>query len=284
MSLGLLVSFQLGVATAQAQELPPEAQRHFDAGLALADQRRFDDALREFEAARAIRESAKIVFNVASCFRLSGRPAAAVVAYERVRELGLEWLPVQNREKVERFLAELRPRVTFLTIRPSVASAVIRVNGQEVTRQPHPVDPGTEVTIEASRPGYRAASTTLRPSGPGALAVSLTLEELPPAVRRPPATPEEPAPQSASGQSGSATSQAGALELRAESSEGGAGEAPALFTPAPQRDATPAPDSPATWPWIAAGAAVVAIGAAAAIYFLATPTELEGDLRFTGPR
>src|SRR5574342_174466 len=101
---------------------------HFDAGLAAVDRGDYARALAEFEAARAIEETAKIVYNVAGCLKALHRPAASLAAYERVQELGAVGLPEANRRNLAPFIEELRGRVAWLTIRSTPEDAHIFVD------------------------------------------------------------------------------------------------------------------------------------------------------------
>ncbi|MBI2894279.1 MAG: hypothetical protein HYY06_12070 [Deltaproteobacteria bacterium] len=173
--------------TARAQDLPPEAQAHFDRAVQLADAAEYERALAEFERAAAIRETPKVVYNVASCLRALGRRALALAAFERVIELGAGSLPPASRENLVRYIAELRSEVGLLTVRTNVPHAALSVDGHPLVRQPHPVEPGREVVVEARRAGYRQARTTARPRAPGPFEVSLALEQ----ERRLPEVPSE---------------------------------------------------------------------------------------------
>lgn len=164
---------------ARAQELPPEARRHFDRGVELADAEDYEHALAELEAAAAIRETAGAVYNVASCLRALGRRAQALAAFERARELGAESLPAASRANLDRYVAELQPFVALLTVRTNVPDAELTIDGRPSARQPHPLDPGTEATVVARRATYREARAVARPQSPGPFELSLTLESEP---------------------------------------------------------------------------------------------------------
>ncbi|MBI2891954.1 MAG: tetratricopeptide repeat protein [Deltaproteobacteria bacterium] len=181
-------SFLSSAGTARAQDLPPGAQAHFDRAVELADAADYERALAEFERAAAIRETPKVVYNVASCLRALGRHALALAAFERVMQLDAGSLPPASRDNLARYIAELRSEVALLSVRTNVPDAALTVDGHPLVHQPHPVEPGDEIVVVARRAGYRQARTTARPRAPGPFEVSLALEPEPavpePSVQR----------------------------------------------------------------------------------------------------
>src|SRR4051794_36501980 len=79
----MLVSLANG---ANAQEITPEARRHFKAGvnqLQDPDGARYEDAYREFKAAYAASSSPKILGNLGLCAMKLERDGEAIDAYSR---------------------------------------------------------------------------------------------------------------------------------------------------------------------------------------------------------
>src|SRR5688572_3436150 len=75
-----------GAASAQVDQVDPDteaARRHFDKGLALYEQRRYDDALAEFEVARKLKPLPDLDFNVARTHERREAWGEAAIAYER---------------------------------------------------------------------------------------------------------------------------------------------------------------------------------------------------------
>lgn len=250
---------------AGAQELRPEAQLHFDRGVAAVDARDYSRAASEFEAAAAIQETAKVLYNAGTCLVQLGRRARALAAFERVEDLGSGVLPPASRENLTRQIAELRPLVALLTVHTNVAEASVTVDGRLVSRQPYPIEPGAEAAILVRREGHREARTTVRPSAPGPFEISLMLE---PEPRAP--IPVPPA----------------AVAVRAEDQAQHERVVEPIEAPPPPASARQPPETGgmALWPWIVAGAVVVAAGAGIGIWAATSGNSLDGDYFVGGPR
>ncbi len=258
MRLCTIAAVLFAVQLAAAQELPVEAARRYDAGIAALEQSDWAGALVELEAARGIRETTKIVYNIAFCLKSLNRAAEALVAYERVIELGVESLPASARGHVERNVADLRGRVGDLTVRTNVEGAEILVNGEVARRMPVHVDLYTSVTVEARREGYRPARTTTRATRAGPLEAALTLEPVAGATVAGPPPGETSRP----------------VDLRPRR------EARDRAAPATQPQPEPEAESGGSMlPWILGGAGVAALGAGLGVflYVYANRETLEGD-------
>src|SRR5688572_30947248 len=83
----LTIVFVIGAASgvARADESPDEeiARRHFEEGERAYAERDYARAVREFEAARTVRPSAALDYDIARSYDRMERPAEAILAYER---------------------------------------------------------------------------------------------------------------------------------------------------------------------------------------------------------
>lgn len=249
-ALGILaVALVPSVALADPAE---EAEARFQLGLAAVDRGDYEGALREFQAARDLEESARVVYDIGSCLKALRRYAEALRAYERVVELGTDGLPEANRPNLARYLESLRARVAWLSVRPDPPDAAVTVDGQAVTRWPFAIDTGAEVVVEVTREGRTPARTTVRAQAPGSIEVPLALATEPP----PPAPAPAPAPTP--------------------------DRARRATDAARPETARPRERAGISLPWIVAGAAVVAGGIVGAIV-LADGKDLGGDVHVTAP-
>jgi tetratricopeptide (TPR) repeat protein len=238
------------LASAQNDAARQEADRHFDEGVRLFEAADYADALREFETAKAWRETASVTYNMANCYRALGRRVEAITAYRRFMEIKAERLTADERTETERIVADMLGRVAELTVRTDPDGADIFVNGRPIRTQPTLFDLGTTVVAEARKDGYRSARTQARLTAPGPFELVLTLE------RAPDLTP--------------AAAAAGS----------GDGSAPSAAT---HGDPADTESGGSSLPWILAGAGVVAVGAGVAIFFLTRSEEPQADWRVTTP-
>jgi len=242
-------------ALARAQDAAQqEADRHFAEGVRLFAADEYADALREFETAKAWRETASVTYNMANCYRALGRRVEAITAYRRFMEIKAERLTAADRTETERLIAEMLARVAELTVRTDPDGADVLVNGRPIRTQPTLFDLGTVVVAEARKDGYRSARTQARLTAPGPFELVLTLER---------------------------DANASLSPAAAAAASGDDGSAPAAATSANPTDDDESGGS--SLPWILAGAGAVAIGAGVAIFFLTRPDAAQTDWRVTTP-
>jgi hypothetical protein len=165
------------VAGSAAAQPEPEGRRAFEEGVRLFSRRDYQAALARFEASRAVRETATVVFNIAGCLRALGKNAEALRAYERFEELRADRMDERQRQEVARARDELGGRVTFVTLALEPTDAEVTVDDRPIARWPHAVDPGTEVRIGARRQGYEPGEQRVRPERPGPLSVTMRLRQ-----------------------------------------------------------------------------------------------------------
>jgi hypothetical protein len=256
----------LPVASADPREDAAEADRRFAAGVRLLQQGNVAGALGEFEASRAIHETASVTFNIAGCLRTLGRRVEAREAYRRVLEITQT---ASQRAAARRGLQQIEAQLALVTVRVQPADAEISVDGRLVTTQPIPLEPGTGHDVEARRQGHRTVRHRLEPAAAGPTELVLVLEP----EATPPAAAVEPTRPGGRGQP----------QLQLAAAAHVQGPSPVAATSEPRRP--PARESSgSTWPWIlgGAGVAVAVAGAVVAAVLLSNGSDpsLSGDHEF----
>ncbi len=138
------------------------AREHFDEGVSFAQAQRWGEAIRELEAARDIRATPAVYFNLGMAYRAVGRPRAAIAAYRTYLTSVGAGIEARRREEVEHLAHELEATIASLRVRAHPDSATVVLDGTtlESPAQWQPVDPGSHtLTVQAS--GYRTATRTL---------------------------------------------------------------------------------------------------------------------------
>lgn len=131
----LLVAVALSASVARAQGVDEAAER-FRRGITLLDERSFEAALIEFQAAYDASPAWQVLYNVGSCHQYLGHPVEAVDAWERYLEEGGAEVPAERRAEVEAALAEQRSRIGTVLVRTNVEGAQITVDGVVVATAP----------------------------------------------------------------------------------------------------------------------------------------------------
>lgn len=169
----LTCSLSYGTAFA-AGALNDEAQRHFDAGLAYADDPggpKWDEALKQFQAAYAISPTWKLKNNIGLCALNLERDGEAIEAYkEYLAHGGEKNLNAKQRKQIEKDIAMLSASLVKIEVEVDPPDAVIvderRNEKGELRVNRYPVQSGKasigihpgahKLTIEAH--GYESAS------------------------------------------------------------------------------------------------------------------------------
>lgn len=262
---GALALCLLAAPSAAPAQDRDEADHHFEAGVRLFRESRYQQALREFESSMAIRETASVVLNLASCLQELGRAAEAVTAYERFIRLAGPRFP-EERARAERATRRLRSSVAELSVRTTPRDAALSVDGRVVDRQPVLLDLNETIVVEARRDGFRPARTTFRASAPGPTTISLRLEIDAPSGGVPHSGPaSDPSRGAAEPEEGSGRARVLAVRVRS-----------------PARSSRPSEPGRSMAPWLLAGAAATAAIAAILVWALVRQP-LEGDWTFRGP-
>src|SRR5579871_5719884 len=135
-------------SAARAQEVEDpdteSARRHFNSGLELYSQQQYAEAVREFEAAQALRPSPKLDYNIARCYDRLEEWAPAVEHYER-------YLPTitddQEREQLKARLEILRKRIPPTQTTPQTPPQTTPQTSPQVAPQ---TAPQTSTTMVAT--------------------------------------------------------------------------------------------------------------------------------------
>jgi tetratricopeptide (TPR) repeat protein len=166
---------------ALAQEADPRAQSraHFEQGIAHLAERRFDDAVRELEAARSLYATASIHFNLGLAYRGVGRARDAISAFERFLTAVGETGDPARVEEVNRYLRTLRASLVGVRLDITPADARVTVDGEPVPRGTTTIqlDPGAHV-IAASAPGHRDAQREIQVEPGSSALAQLALERI----------------------------------------------------------------------------------------------------------
>jgi len=162
----LLTSLALGAlllaTTARAEDdRVPEAQRHFEAGMASFNLEEYDKAISEWEAGYRLKPAPQFLYNIAQAYRVSRRPDKALTFYQKYLRLAPK---AANRPEVERHIEVLKPLVEEqqrAADRPSKEPMSLRPG--EPAPTPPPTTPPPTVNAEPARADVVASAPRPRP-------------------------------------------------------------------------------------------------------------------------
>jgi hypothetical protein len=163
----------LAVSTDQARE-------HFEMGVQLIQQGRWNDAVVELDAARAIHATAPVLYNLGIALRGVGRMREAIERFEEF----LAALPaggsVARRAEVAAYVQELTAALGMLRWTVEPAGASIFVDGQRLPdgTSETQIDPGAH-RVRAELAGYVTAEQEVQIDRGGSAQASLALEAVP---------------------------------------------------------------------------------------------------------
>lgn len=181
------------------QDTKVAARQHFDKGVAAYEERRFSDAVEEFETAFKLSRAFKILFNIGQVNVALGRPVEAVDAYDRYLKQGGATIAAERRKEVQIEIEHQIARIGTLVVRTTPGGADVRIDGALVGKSPLPravrIAMGRH-TVEAILPKHAPQLREVDVAGRAELAVELTLEPFlaptPAIPAPPPATPVVP--------------------------------------------------------------------------------------------
>lgn len=190
----LLIAALCVTGLARADETAKtKARQHFKQGVELFDQRRFGDALTEFEQSYSLFPVYSTLYNVGQVHVALGHPVQAIDAYEKYLVQGGASVPAEQRSRVEAELKTQRERVGDIKLDVTPEGAEIRVDGEPVGKAPlkSPVKVAAgHHRVEAMLDGYRTERSDIDISGQGHVEMMFKLQSLAPAVA--PAAAVEP--------------------------------------------------------------------------------------------
>ena len=141
-----------------------EARRRYELGLKLYDDGNYQAARIELERALALAPSYRILYNIGLTYKQLNNYVDALGAFEKyLQEGGAEVAP-ERRVEVQKAIAELRSRISHVTVTTNVAGAEVSLDGESVGRTPLStpvaVNPGVRTFTFQAR-GYLPASKVL---------------------------------------------------------------------------------------------------------------------------
>lgn len=165
--LTLLMSWMV-CSTAFAQsitdELPtPEAKRAWNRGLDLMDIKRWTDARIQFQAVYRDTKNARVLHNIAVCFKEDGFFAQAIGTWEKQLAQRAK-LSEKEVKRAEDSIKIVQVYVTTLTLKSNQAGATLFIKGIEMGTTPFlgtiPIDQGKN-EIELRKPGFETIKKTV---------------------------------------------------------------------------------------------------------------------------
>lgn len=168
-----------GLALAQEGDPRGQSRAHFEQGIAHLAERRFEDAVRELEAARSLYPTASIHFNLGLAYRGVGRGRDAITAFERFLTAVGETGDPARVDEVNRYLRTLRASLVTIRLDVTPADARVTVDGEPVPRGTTTIqlDPGAHV-VAASAPGFRDGQRELQVEPGSSALAQLALERI----------------------------------------------------------------------------------------------------------
>jgi protein phosphatase len=159
-----------------------EARQRFSRGLELYEQRDYEGAKREFRAAYALSPNYRILYNLGVCYGQLGDAASAVRSLEKYLREGGDEVREDRRKEVEKELANLRPKVAYVTVRTNIADCDLQIDDEAVGlvgAEPVMVNAGSR-TIWATKRGYYPSSKVVQVAAGERTELAFELRPLPP--------------------------------------------------------------------------------------------------------
>jgi len=149
-----------------SQRLHDDGRQRFERGLEFAQQQRWSDAVREFEAARAACPTPSVYYNLGTTYRMVGRARDGIEAFRRYLETVGPDADSERRAPVVGWVRELSASLARISVRTEPVSATVAIDGVALAPGTawSDVDPGRHILV-IQADGYRAVTRTvdLRP-------------------------------------------------------------------------------------------------------------------------
>jgi tetratricopeptide (TPR) repeat protein len=192
----LPVFFSAVPAAAATPDAKQAAHAHFDRGVAAFADKRFAEALDEFDAAYRAEPVFQVLYNIGQVNVALGRSVEAVAAYEAYLKLGTSAIGAARRREVKDEIGRQVTHIGTIGVATHPEGADIRLDGRLVGRTPLAgpikVNPGRH-TVEALLLAHGNEAREVETRGGSVESVEMTLVPLAPAARIE-ATPAKPAP------------------------------------------------------------------------------------------
>jgi len=176
--LGEQVAFAQPKKKTLREQLPAEAQKHWDTAIALFQRGQFDGARTSFNAAYDASKNPRVLFNVAVCEKNLGRYAKAIEVFKKELADGKGQLSTEEENEVKAQITGLEQYVASLTVDVSEAGAEIFVDETKVGVSPLPGPVSVQLgerRVRVSKPGFADARETIELKGGSSGKVTLKL-------------------------------------------------------------------------------------------------------------
>lgn len=123
-------------AQTSSDDVRSQAREHFDRGIELFNEGRYDAALAELQRAYDTAPAFPVLYNLGRVHATLGHPVEAALAFERYLAEGGEAIPSSRRDEVETELARQRSRIGHLLVETNITGSIINIDGIDVARTP----------------------------------------------------------------------------------------------------------------------------------------------------
>lgn len=160
------------------EQLAPDAKKHFETGVALAQRGQWDGARTSFKAAYEASKNPRVLFNVAIAERQLGRYAAAIDVFNRELAEGKGQLTPEEEAEIRAVIAGLEKLVGTLTVDVSEPGADVFVDGERVGQSPLAAPLRVALgrrNVRASKAGFSDTTESVEIQGGGSAKVTLKM-------------------------------------------------------------------------------------------------------------
>lgn len=150
------------------EQLPPDAQKHWDTALALYQHSQWDGARTSFNAAYEASKNPRVLFNVAVCEKNLGRYARAIDVFKKELADGKGQLTPEEEAEVKVQIQGLEQFVAQLTIDVNESGAEIYVDESKVGTSPLPGPVSVQLGerhVRATKVGFAEARENIELRG-----------------------------------------------------------------------------------------------------------------------
>ena len=185
-----------------------DARKHYERGVALADEGFLQSALVEFQKSYELRAHYAVMYNIGRLYVMLGRPVEAADTFEQYLAQGGKKIPEARRAEVNQEIGRQKARIATLEIRGLPGEVWVQIDGKMVGKTPFPsplrVVAGAHVIV-AEAEGFGRSQASVTVAGEDHKVVEMERAEpadeeppaqaAPPEVAQPsPAVPSERAP------------------------------------------------------------------------------------------
>lgn len=163
------------------EQLPPDAQKHWDTAIALYQRSQWDGARTSFNAAYDASKNPRVLFNVAVCEKNLGRYARAIDVFKKELAEGKGQLSADEEAEVRTQIHGLEQFVAQLTIDVSESGADIYVDESKVGTSPLPGPISVQLGerhLRATKVGFADARENIELKGGSSGRVTLKLSPM----------------------------------------------------------------------------------------------------------